>query len=354
MNNYDKFQDAKQKALDKNYDKYAKDMINQLQKEYNKAYKDIKLEILDWYARMDEIQASNPNFSFSRLKYIEDLQKQFELILEELAEVEKKILEDGMKQVYVSDYIDLDKLNKKYFDMDLHTPLPEFNQLNSASIMETWINLPQATKNTMDIAKKLDLAFFYDGTAGRWFNARIDERCKKLGYKLSETIRAEIIKGNSVGLISNKVAKDLDINFNYAKAMVRTELATVENTATVENAKKLGYNGLKFTSINDSHRCDICKSMEGKIFPVDSIKGSDMVMHVNCRCCLCEVMIDDNGKQIKSSYYDEAMEYANKTSDERVKAMKEAEAKAKQEYKEKAKARRNAKAREKNKNKHKQ
>jgi SPP1 gp7 family putative phage head morphogenesis protein len=316
MNN-DKFQKAKQKALDKVYETQSKKMIKQLQKEYDKAYKDIKLEILDWYAKMDEIQASNPNFAFSRLKYIEDLQKQFELILEELAEVEKKIIEDGMKQTYVSDYIDLDKLNKKYFDMSLNSPLPQFNQLNSASMMEAWIKLPQATTRTMEIAKQLDLSFFYDGTAGRWFNARIDERCKKLGYKLSETIRAEVIKGTSVGQISGKIAKDLDITFNHAKAMVRTELATVENTAVVHNCYKLGYNGLKFSTYHDDTVCPICKSMDGKIFPVESVKGSDMVMHVNCRCTLVEVVLDENGKEVKSSFRDEAEEYLKKKAEQR-------------------------------------
>ena len=327
MNNYDKFQDAKQKALDKVYEKEAQKMIKQLQKEYDKAYKDIKLEVLDWYARMDEIQATNPDFAFSRLKYIEDLQKQFELILEELAEVEKKIIEDGMKHTYVSDYINLDKLNKKYLDMSLNTPLPQFNQLNSATLIESWINLPQATKTTMDIAKQLDLSFFYDGTAGRWFNARIDDRCKKLGYKLSETIRAEVIKGTGVGQISDKIAKDLDIDFKHAKAMVRTELATVENTAVVHNCYKLGYNGLKFSTYHDDTVCKVCKQMDGKIFPVETVKGSDMVMHPQCRCVLQEVVLDENGKEVKSQFRDEAEQYLKdkaeqrKKEAERIKAM---------------------------------
>ena len=70
------YQKEKQKLLDKNYDKYLNKNLKELQKDYVKAQKDIESEIAKWYARMDDIKKANPEFRFSELKYLEDLQKQ--------------------------------------------------------------------------------------------------------------------------------------------------------------------------------------------------------------------------------------------------------------------------------------
>jgi SPP1 gp7 family putative phage head morphogenesis protein len=294
MSKWLKFQGAKQKVLDRNYEKQTTNMIEQLKTEYQRAYNQIKMELYEmWEENLEIIAEQNTGYTFSRLRELQDLKKQIELILQELAEVEKEIIENGMKQAYVSDYIDLGKLNEKYFVMDLNTSLPQFNQLNGVQLLESYIKSPVPT-NTMEIAKQLELGWFYDGTAGRWFNARIDERCKKLNYKLGETLRIEMIKQTPKAQIADKLAHDLDISFNSAKTLIRTETATMENQAVVHNCYKLGFNSVRFVTMHDDRVCDVCKGMEGKIFPVDSVTGSDMVMHPNCRCVLQECIVDED------------------------------------------------------------
>jgi SPP1 gp7 family putative phage head morphogenesis protein len=249
-----------------------------------------------------------------------------------------------MKNLYVSDYMDLSKMNEKYADMLPNTPLPQFNQLQAPQMLETYMNMPDVSQkvfeNTQkafngfinrkaieDIAKEIDLAWFYDGIQGKWFNVRIEERASKLGYSIEQKLRQAIIRQDSYSKVAGTIAKDLDISFGSAKTLVRTEMATVENQAVVHNAQKLGFDGLKFTTYHDNHVCEVCEATDGKIFPVTEVRAGDFIMHPNCRCTLVEVVLDENGKEVKSQFRDEAEEYLKqkaqqrKQEAERIKAM---------------------------------
>ena len=315
----EKFQKAKQKTLDKNYDKQARETLNEIKKLYQETSDKVELEILRWKRDMEAIQQANPNFKFSELQHLEDFYKQLDLILDELAKAEIEIVEHGMKKLFVTDYIDFDGINKKYLDMELHTPLPEFNQMPQVQVLESYMNMPDVSQKVFEnaqktfnsfinkslvetIAEEINLAWFYDGTAGRWFNVRIEERIKtKLKYNIRDEFRKSIISGEGGGKLAVKLRKDLDITQKQATTLVRTEFATIENEAVIHNAKKLGYNALEFATMKDKSVCKLCKSKEGEIVPLTA-RGGDFVMHPNCRCVLVEALIDENGKAIHSSF----------------------------------------------------
>ena len=140
--------------LDNNYNQYFKSTLKQLQKEYKEAYDNIEIEIIKWYKQMEQIKATNPNFQFSELRYLEELTKNINLILEELAKVEANQLGNSLNQLYVSDYMDLAKLDEKYGEI-ANSPLPGFNQMKSAQLLETYMNMPQASIG--EIANQLEL-----------------------------------------------------------------------------------------------------------------------------------------------------------------------------------------------------
>lgn len=277
------YQEEKQKLLDKNYEKYLNKNLKELKKEYVKAQKDIESEIAKWYAKMNDIKKANPNFQFSELKYLEDLQKQVGLILDELATVEETLLTDTLKNTYVSDYVDLNKLNNQYGLLETNTPLPSFNQIPQLQTLETYINMPEITTTTKELAKLVDIEFVGDAISGKWFSTRIMERAEKLNYSIENQIRQAIIRGESYNRVADVIAKDLDISFKSAKTLVRTEMALAENKAVTHNAMKLGYNGLQWTTYHDNHVCEVCKSLDGTIFPVEQIRSQDLIAHPNCR-----------------------------------------------------------------------
>lgn len=308
--------------LDNNYNRYFKSTLKQLQKEYKEAYETIEIEIIKWYKAMDEIKATNPNFQFSELKYLEELTKQINLILEELSKLEADLVGKSLNGLYVSDYMDLAKLNEKYGSV-ANSPLPEFNQLKSAQALEVYMNMPQASGNVVDIAKQLELSWWYSPIQGKWFNTRIEERAKKLSYSIESKLKQAIIRGDGYNKVAGQLMHDLDISFKSAKTLVQTELRTAEITAHIHQAKKNGYTHMQRRSMRDSHVCKLCQSLDGAIYPLETTTSGDFILHPNERCVLVEVVVDENGKVKHSQYYDEAQEYVKARAKANAKRTKE-------------------------------
>ena len=276
--------EEKQKLLDSNYNKYMNHTLKELQKDYEKAQKDIESEIAKWYARMDDIKKTTPDFRFSELKNLEDLQKQIKLILDELAGVEETLLTETLKELYVSDYVDLQKLNEKYGLLDTNTPLPQFNQMPQIQVLETYMGTSkEVSKTIQELAKLVDVEFVGEAISGKWFNVRIMERMAKLNYSLEDKLRQAIIRGDSYSKTASVVAKDLGTSYKSVKTLVRTEMAIAENKSVVHNAMKLGFDGLKWSTYHDDRVCEVCKRLDGTIFPVEQIRSQDLLAHPNCR-----------------------------------------------------------------------
>ena len=301
--------------LDNNYNRYFKSTLKALQKEYKEAYEDIEIEIIKWYQAMEQIKATNPEFKFSELKHLEELTKQINLILEELAKVEADQLGDSLNQLYVSDYMDMAKLNEKYKEI-ANSPMPELNQLKSIQVLESYMNTPIATGELAEKAKQLDLSWWYSPIQGKWYYTRIEERAKKLGYSIESKLKQSIIRGDGYNKIAGEVMRDLDVSFRSAKTLVATELRTAEITAKLHQAKRNGYTHMERRSMRDSHVCKLCQSLDGTIYPLDSVSAGDFIAHPNERCILVEVVVDENGEKVKSQYYDETQEYVKQRAKE--------------------------------------
>ncbi len=312
--------EQRMEAMDNNYNKYFNSTLKELQKGYQQAYKDIELEILRWYNNMEVIKSKNPNFKFSELQYLEDLQKQINIILKELSKVEETVVTESLNELYVTDYMDFNALDEKYGQLGLHTPMSEINNIQSVQVLESYMSMPTytATKTVAkEIAKQMNLSWWYEPIKGKWYNTRIYERAEKLGYSIEDKLRQAIIRGDGYAKVADAMAKELDVSFKSAKTLVATELRTAEVTATIHNAEKLGYNALKRQSMHDSHVCKICKEMDGKIYPLGTVKAGDFMMHPNDRCVLIEVLIDEGtGKQLENPFKKEAEEYVQQKAQE--------------------------------------
>ena len=312
--------------LDNNYLRYFNLTLKQLKKEYKKAYEDIEVEIIKWYKQMDVIKANNPEFKFSELKYLEELTKQINLILDELSKVEADYVGNSLNELYVSDYMDLAKLNEKYGTI-ANTPLAQqFNQLPSVQVLEAYMNMPMATGKVAEIAKQLDLSIWYAPIQGKFYFTRIEERAKKLGYSIESKLKRAIIQGSGYNKVAGELMTDLGISFNSAKTLVATELRTAEITAKIHNAKKNGYTHVERRSMRDDRVCAKCREMDGTIYPLDAVTAGDFILHPQDRCIILEVIVDENGKPKRSQYYEEAKQFINertKEIDERAKKIRE-------------------------------
>lgn len=313
--------EQKMEQLDNNYNRYFQTTLEQLQKEYQEAFKSIQVEILKWYKAMDEVKHINPNYKFSELKHLEELTKQIDLILKELAYIEAEQLGNSLNELYVSDYMDLGKLNERY-GIIANKPMPELNQLKSIEILEAYMNMPTLAGDAAEIAKQMDLGYWYSPIQGKWFNTRIEERAKKLGYSIENKLKQSIIRGEGYNKIAGEVMRDLDISFNSAKTLVATELRAAEVSANLHQAKKNGYTHMERRSMRDSHVCQICREMDGALYPIDEVNSGDFMLHPNDRCLLVEVVVDDKGDKVKSQYYNEAQAYVRNKAAENAERAK--------------------------------
>ena len=186
--------------------------------------------------------------------------------------------------------------------------------------------MPQATGSAVEIAKQLDLSWWYSPIQGKWFNTRIEERAKKLGYSIESKLKQAIIRGDGYNKVAGQLMNDLDISFKSAKTLVQTELRMAEITAKIHNAMNNGYTHMQRRSMRDSHVCKLCQSLDGTIYLLDSVTAGDFILHPNDRCVLVEVIVDSKGNPVRSSYYDEAQEYVKsraKANAERTKKIRE-------------------------------
>ena len=291
--------------LNNNYERYFHLTLQELINEYQDANDNIEIEIMRWYNRMNEIKSTNPNFKFSELKQLEELTKQINLILDELAKVESKVVGKNLNELYVSDYLSLARLNDEY---QMVNPLGgTLNQFKSASILETYVNMTTLDKVT-EIANQLEISWWYSAIQGKWYNTRIEERAKKLGYSIESKLKQAIIRGDSYNKVAGQIMNDLDISFRNAKTLVATELRTAEISAKLDTAKRGGFTHMERRSLRDDHVCKICQEMDGTIYPIDSVRGGDFILHPNDRCYLVEVIVED-GEIVRSQFYNEAQEY---------------------------------------------
>lgn len=330
------YQEEKTKILDANYEKHLRRTLKEIQKEYVNANKDIEKEISKWLLDMDMIKQNNPNFQFSELQHLQDLQKQINLIIDELAKAEERILTGTLKELYVTDYVDLNKLNTEYGLLELNTPLPQFNQIQSIHTLESYVMMPNISKQLVEIAKGVPVEMVGDAISGRWFNTRIKERAEKLRYSIENTIRQGIIRGDSYNKVADRMSRTLFKGtkeemakaYNSCKTLVRTEMAVAENKAEVHQAMKMGMNGMKWVAYHGSDNgfqknvCEKCRKMDGTIYKTTEVKMQDLIAHPNCRCILQPCKLDENGKEVKSMFEDDMMAYADAKAKERVEQMR--------------------------------
>ena len=315
---------------EKTYNKTVKQYMLFLQKEYKKALKQIETEIAMWLAKKEEILATTPNFKFAELKMAQDLEKQINIILNNLAEKEIDKLGDTLMEFYEEDILNFDKMMKEY-QLEGINARPEFNNLLS----HTTLNALEKTSlnSSASVAKFLSpnvwnnkLPWYKPIADGIWFDTRVRIRAEKVQQVLSEELKLALIRGDGYNKVAGTVAKKLDVSFSSAKTLVQNELRIAENQAHIDSAKKNGFTHFRAGTIHDDKVCLKCQENEKKIYSIDDYEPTQLHPHVNCRCVFIPVIVDENGKPKRSQYYEEAQAFIKdrtKEIDERAKKIRE-------------------------------
>jgi SPP1 gp7 family putative phage head morphogenesis protein len=113
-----------------------------------------------------------------------------------------------------------------------------------------------------------------------WGNHRIS-----LARYLNRIVSSGAIQGTSNGQMAAALKKAMDMSAYQARRLIRTENSQVSSKANLLAYRENGTQRFQFRAVLDYKTSEICRSMDGKIFPVSEGKvGVNMPpMHPFCR-----------------------------------------------------------------------
>lgn len=173
-------------------------------------------------------------------------------------------------------------LNKEEIDT-IDESLKDLYMKNSSLISEDF-SLPQNLPDNDALEKLVNRVWCRDGKA---WSARIWSNTSKLAEVLETEVVGAITKGSSVQDVARTLRETLNVSYNSAVRLSRTELSYVQNQSRIDTFENAGIKKYKIVGAKDDRECsDACKKLEGKIFLVSEAKpGVNLPpIHPNCRC----------------------------------------------------------------------
>ena len=108
-----KYESYRNTLFDKNYEKTLKQVYKELNWEYKRVLREIEDELLKWESK--RASGAMPNtFGYSEEQHLRESKKAIELLINELAENEYKLLDRAMSKLYAQDLLDMNKLEIEY------------------------------------------------------------------------------------------------------------------------------------------------------------------------------------------------------------------------------------------------
>lgn len=239
---------------DRKYIKDVKALENKLKQEYVKAKKEIQKEINAYYLSAND---------------------------SELSEYEKNRLESVVTAIDR----ELDRLFQKEEDL----------------LTEAFIK--KYIYTSKDVARELGVSFTEIPTlfvkevisqnwSGLTFSERIwDGHRRKLASDIKESLKAGLIRGDSIRDISRVIQKKWNTSLNNASRLVRTEMNWVMNQAHINNYKEHGVTHYQFLAFIDHRTSDVCKARDGEVISIDQAKAGYNLppLHPNCRSAIIPI-----------------------------------------------------------------
>ena len=198
------------------------------------------------------------------IRHLEELEMQMQQYIEELeAEAAEKV-EDHLKDVAESTYVDTAKaIEESAPDMSVSF---DFDKINP-DIVDEVVNKPWASD-------------------GDGFSDRLGYDKKRLVDELNKAVAQGLMRGQSPDEIAAELVKQLGISQNNAIRIARTETAAIASKADLKLYKDMGIEEVRFMASLDRKTCAVCSDMDGKVIPLKQCRiGLNMPpLHPNCRC----------------------------------------------------------------------
>lgn len=123
-------------------------------------------------------------------------------------------------------------------------------------------------------------------TDGKTFSDRLWSNQQQLVQSVTKHLTQGLLRGDSHAKITEALKKDLGTTRYQAGRLVRTETTYMNAVAAKECYKDLGVDSVEIIATLDTHTCETCQPMDGKIIPRSQFEPGVTVppFHPNCRC----------------------------------------------------------------------
>lgn len=135
---------------------------------------------------------------------------------------------------------------------------------------------------------------------GREFSARIWTRRDKLVLSLRDTLMKDLARGSNLDDAIKSIAKEFETSKANAARLVYTESAAISSKATFDSYKDAGLEYYQILATLDLKTSNICRDMDGKVFPMKDYKVGITAppFHPNCRSTTVPYFDDEIQREI--------------------------------------------------------
>lgn len=128
--------------------------------------------------------------------------------------------------------------------------------------------------------------------AGGYYSERIWGNTSKLADQLYETVLSGLLNGKPLKKMVSELTETMGVGESAARRLVRTESAYYTNMAAVEGYKECGIKKYRYYAKLDLKVSNICKELDGKIFPLSEAQAGVNLppIHPWCRSSIGPVI----------------------------------------------------------------
>ena len=257
MSNKDYWKKRIDETAQRRFDLTYEVMQSETRKIYDRVTREIAKEVeAMYYKLLDEELSRTEIWTY---KHYKDL----------LKSINMKMVKLGLKEINILKYNLEEALREIYVETPLpqHTPIkPSFTVLDDVAVQQI-IARPWSEKH---------------------FISTVWDNKNKLSGILKKGITDTIVLGKSKDDLVKTVRNKMQVGFNEADRVVRTELMHTLNAGLTQRYKDSGYKELEILVAEDERTCDICSGKSGEIISVDSYDIPPF--HPRCRCTCIPVI----------------------------------------------------------------
>lgn len=183
---------------------------------------------------------------------------------------------------------DIDRQCRELYGIEKNAVQSHLNGLCSEAYNRTMFDIQKGTGFGFSFAQMPDSRIdeiLKNQWSGENYSSRIWSHVSGMGEQLKDEMLVSFMTGRSAEKSAAAVAERFGVGASDARRLVRTESCYVANQAEMDSYKECGIEKYEFVAALDARTSEICRNMDGKVFPVDKQRPGVNAppMHPYCR-----------------------------------------------------------------------